>query len=341
MHIHKENPLVSILVPIYNVEKYIERCARSIYEQTYNRLEYVFVDDGSMDSSINILKKVVQDYPSQQEKTIIICHQQNKGLAAARNTAITSCQGVFVIHVDSDDFLEPNAVELLVKKQQETNADFVYTRGYYKHKKGIAKVNCRGWQTEKKPLLSNLLQDKATISIWSKLIKRSLYIDNCIRCDERGSYYEDFQVLPRLIYLSKKIACLDDYIYHLERNNPNSIVTNISHSIEIQKQGLISIQVVCDFFRDKERKYYDLVKKFHLQYLYRMLIKNCKSRNKLGYNEFLHLLKETEKKEWYLIGWNKPLNRNIDQNYYLRMFSSTFKFAKQKTVSALKIMLFK
>ena len=340
MHIHKENPLVSILVPIYNVEKYIERCARSIYEQTYNRLEYVFVDDGSMDSSINILKKVVQDYPSQQEKTIIICHQQNKGLAAARNTAITSCQGVFVIHVDSDDFLEPNAVELLVKKQQETNADFVYTRGYYKHKKGIAKVNCRGWQTEKKPLLSNLLQDKATISIWSKLIKRSLYIDNCIRCDERGSYYEDFQVLPRLIYLSKKIACLDDYIYHLERNNPNSIVTNISHSIEIQKQGLLSIQVVCDFFHDKERKYFDLVRQFHFLYLYRMLNTNCRYRNLEGYNVFLCLLVQSERKDWKLIGWDNLLKRYIDQNYYLKILFLISRQVKQKAIVMIKRMLF-
>lgn len=330
-------PLVSILVPIYNVEKYIERCVRSVFEQTYNNLEYVFVDDGSSDSSIDILKKVILDYPSQQEKTVVIYHQQNKGLAAARNTAITSCQGDFVIHVDSDDFLEKNAVELLVKKQQETDADIVYTRGYYRHKVGIKKINCRGWHPEKEHLLTNLLQDKATISIWSKLIKRSLYTDNDIRCDERGSYYEDFQTLPRLIYLSKKIACLDNYIYHYERTNPNSIVTNIPRSIEIQKQGLISIQVVCDFFRDKNHKYYDLVKKFHLLYLYRMLIKNSKSRNQIGYYEFLHLLKETETKEWYLIGWNNPLNKIIDQNYYLRMFTSTFKFVKQKIVSAIKI----
>ena len=335
-------PLVSILVPIYNVEKYIERCVRSVFEQTYNNLEYVFVDDGSSDSSIDILKKVILDYPSQQEKTVVIYHQQNKGLAAARNTAITSCQGDFVIHVDSDDFLEQNAVELLVKKQQETDADFVYTTGYYWHKQIIKKISCRGWLTEKEPLLTNLLQDKATISIWGKLIKRNLYTDNCIRCDERGSYYEDFQVLPRLIFFSKNIACLDDYIYHYERTNSNSFVTNIPYSIEIQKQGLLSIKVVCDFFQDKEHQYYNWVKKFHLRYMYRMLNKNCKSRNKNNYNEFLQLIKKTERKYWHIIGWNRPLQRVIDSNYYIK--STTYplyflltKFWEQRKTLSKKI----
>lgn len=326
MPIHEKCPLVSILVPIYNVENFIGRCVRSVYEQTYDNLEFVFVDDGCTDKSIDILTNIIKGHPHHKEKTILIHHQQNKGLAAARNTAIASCHGDLVIHVDSDDWLEQTGVEALVKKQQETDADIVYTRGYYRQKKESVKVNCRGWQPEKESLLTNLLQDKATISIWSKLIKRNLYTDNGIKCDERGSYYEDFQVLPRLIYLSKKIACLDDYIYHYERTNPNSIVTNIPRSIEIQKQGLLSIQVICDFFQHKEQRYFDLVNKFRLQYMHRMLNKNCKSRNKIGYYEFLHLLKATERKDWHLIGWNRPLKRAMYNNYYLRLITYPFEY---------------
>ena len=113
------SPLVSILVPVYNVEHYVERCARSILEQTYPNLEFVFVDDACSDSSITILNQVVSDYPSHTARVSIIHHPQNRGLAAARNTAIAACHGDFVIHVDSDDWLEPEAAELLIKKQQE------------------------------------------------------------------------------------------------------------------------------------------------------------------------------------------------------------------------------
>ncbi len=316
---HDDHPLVSILVPIYNVEKYIERCLRSVFGQTYDNVEFVFVDDGSIDGSIDLLNRVIKDYPFRQERITLIHHQRNKGLAAARNSAIYECHGDFVLHVDSDDWVELTAVEVLVKRQQETGADIVYTSGYYRHKEDAVKVHCHGWKQKKGPLLENLLQDKATISIWSKLIKRSLYTDNDIKCDERASYYEDFQVLPRLIHYSKMISCLDAYIYHYERSNPNSIVTNIPNSIEIQRQGLLSIQVVCDFYEDKEQRFYDLVKGFRLRYIYRMLNVNYRERNKKGYYEFLHLLKRTERKDWHLIGWNKLRNRVMDSNYYVRL----------------------
>lgn len=266
----KDLPLVSVLLPVYQVEEYIERCARSVFEQTYQNLEFVFVDDGSTDSSIDLLKSVINDYHDLKDNIHIIRHLENKGLAAARNTAIKSCHGDFVIHVDSDDWIEPIAVQSLVQKQQETKADIVYTRGNFLETNESVKIDCRGWSTDKETLLTNFLQDKATICLWSKLIKRSLYTKHAIRCDERGSYYEDYQSLARLIYYSHTIACLDAYIYHYDRSNPGSIVSNIPYNTEIQKQGLISIQVVCDFFQDKEQRYLELVKRFYMNYLNRL-----------------------------------------------------------------------
>ena len=116
-----DQPLVSVLIPVYQVEDFIERCARSVFEQTYQNLECVFVDDGSTDSSIDILNQIINEYPSLKDNVHIIHHQENRGLAAARNTAINSCHGDFVMHVDSDDWLEPDAAELLVRRQQETD----------------------------------------------------------------------------------------------------------------------------------------------------------------------------------------------------------------------------
>lgn len=107
-------PLVSILIPVYNVEAYIERCARSAFEQSYQNLEFIFVDDATPDASIQVLQRVIADYPDRCDSIKILHHERNRGLAAARNTAIAACHGDFVMHVDSDDWLEPEAAELLI-----------------------------------------------------------------------------------------------------------------------------------------------------------------------------------------------------------------------------------
>lgn len=332
-------PLVSILVPVYNVEPYIERCARSIFGQTYTNLEFVFIDDGCTDSSITILEKVIGEYPCLQEKVIIIHHPHNKGLAAARNTAVSSCHGDFVCHVDSDDWIEPDAIEALVRRHQETEADIIYTSGYYKHEKEPRKIDCHGWSNDKEALLTNILQDKATICMWSKLIKKSLYTDNDITCDERGSFYEDFQALTHLVYYSQSIACLDANIYHYNRLNPISFVSNLSHDIGLQRQGLVSIQVVCDFFQDKEKIYHTLVKQFCLYYLYKVLNANFRHRNRDGYEEFLTVLNQSEKANWFVIGWDKPWKRVVDHNFQLKRLMTVFQRVRQKAVSAPRRML--
>ena len=116
---------VTILIPVYGVEKYIERCARSLFEQTYRDIEYLFIDDCTPDKSIDILKNVMAHYPERASHVTIIRHDVNRGLAAARNSAVANCKTEWVLHVDSDDWLERNAVELLVNKQEETGADIV------------------------------------------------------------------------------------------------------------------------------------------------------------------------------------------------------------------------
>ena len=107
---------VSILVPVYGVEKYIERCARSLFEQTYDNIEYIFVDDCTKDRSIEILQKVLEDYPNRKNQVKILHHEKNRGLSAARNTALDASTGDYLMHVDSDDYLRKDAVLLLAKK---------------------------------------------------------------------------------------------------------------------------------------------------------------------------------------------------------------------------------
>ena len=101
---NSEQNKVSICVPVYGVEKYIERCAISIFEQTYTNLECIFVNDCTKDNSIKILYNVIERYPQRREKIRIIQHDCNRGLAAARNTALEAASGDYILHVDSDNY---------------------------------------------------------------------------------------------------------------------------------------------------------------------------------------------------------------------------------------------
>lgn len=310
-------PVVSILVPVYQVENYIERCARSVFEQTYPNIEYIFVDDKTQDSSISTLKNVLADYPNRKNSVKVIHHEQNRGLAAARNTAVEACSGQFLLHIDSDDWLEPNAVKVLVKKQQETNADIV-TPAAFLHKNGqVNKYSNRGWDLEKKELLTSILAFKISSTIWCRLIRRSLYTEHGIMCDEKGSGGEDFQVLPRLIYYAKKVTGIDTCLYHYDRSSNDSIMNNIWDKIDVQLQGLASVKVIESFFSDKEDYLKEIVFGFTVKNIHYRLRQNALLGKKEGYNTFLRLMKKSNSTFWPLVGWNKASVRFFESNFYL------------------------
>ena len=114
--------MVSILVPVYGVEKYIERCAVSLMEQTYEDIEYIFVDDASPDLSVAVLEEVVARYAKRKSMVRVLHHAQNRGLSAARNTAVDAAVGKYMLHVDSDDYLATDAIEKLVRAAENEQA---------------------------------------------------------------------------------------------------------------------------------------------------------------------------------------------------------------------------
>ena len=124
---------VSVIIPVYNVEQYIERCARSLFGQTLSEMEFIFVDDGTPDRSIDVLKLVLEDYPKRKEQTIILKNDTNRGQMQTRIRGQLSAKGEYLAAVDSDDWIESNAFENLYKRAKETDADavvFGYHREY-------------------------------------------------------------------------------------------------------------------------------------------------------------------------------------------------------------------
>lgn len=221
------NCKVSILVPVYGVEGYIERCAESLFEQNYSNIEYVFVDDCTIDDSIAVLLQVLEKYPCRKEQVKIVRHDSNRGLAAARNTAFDNSTGEYVMHVDSDDFIESNAVELLLKCAREKNADIVVCDNKCVYKDFVT-VRKQDVPPMKQDYLKFLLCKRIQPSIWGKLLSRNLYLKSNVRSVEGLNYGEDYVFIPRIVYYADVIVKLDCFLYNYVLYNNSAYTKNIS-----------------------------------------------------------------------------------------------------------------
>lgn len=246
-------PVVSILVPIYGVEKYIARCVESLFGQTYDNIDYVFVDDCTPDNSITVLKNVLSNYPNRKDSVRIIRHKKNQGLAVARNTAVAVAKGEFLMHVDSDDWIELNTVELCVKKMIETNSDIVYFDGLL-HKPNLTlSIRHNHFTTEIKDETCRILARKESVSIWGALIRTALYINNKIVLKEGLNNGEDYDITPKLCYNASSITYLPESLYHYNFLNEDSY----SHVFSQNKweQTWHVIEDLQQYFSDKGQEY--------------------------------------------------------------------------------------
>lgn len=219
---------VSILTPVYGVEKYIEQCARSLFEQSYAHIEYIFVDDCSKDKSISILESVVAQYPERARQVHILHHPHNKGVGAARQTALMAANGDYVMFVDSDDFLPQDAVENLVEKAKLNNADLI-DGGYAEWQDNqVATIAQMPLHIAKEKYLKLLLcQNIIPNRLWGRIYKRSLIMEHEIFFLEGIDYAEDLFWNAQFLYYGNRIF-LDRVVYYYRTDNMNSYNHNIS-----------------------------------------------------------------------------------------------------------------
>ena len=222
-------PKVSIGVPIYNVEKYIKRCAISLLEQTYDNIEFIFVNDCTPDKSMDILEKVLEQYPGRKNNVHIINNIQNKGIAAVRNTINSLISGDFFLYVDSDDWLEVNAVERLVLFQRETNADLVTFDSIWHYKSKI-QYRTNPQYKDSTDMILKILTGNLGNSIWSRFIRTSILKDHNLMVTNGIDVGEDFQLLIPLLYYSDKVCTLNEKLYNYECRNENSYTYSFSES---------------------------------------------------------------------------------------------------------------
>ncbi len=216
-----QQPLISVIVPIYDVEKYIERCARSIFEQTYQNIEIIFVNDCTPDKSMDILDKVIQEYPSIQSKVQIINHDVNRGLAAARKTGLLVAKAKYVIQWDSDDYVDVQFLEKMVALAEKEDADITICDMNKIYVDKIVHVHTNP-PLDNIECMKHVLVGKVHSSLCNKLIRRSLYVDNNIYPIEGINMCEDLSVMYCLLFFTKKLVYLPEPLYNYDLSNGGS-----------------------------------------------------------------------------------------------------------------------
>lgn len=227
------NVKVSVCIPVYGVEKYIEKCARSLFEQTMREgIEFIFVNDCTKDRSIEILEQVLAEYPNRKALTKIINLPDNGGVGRARRIAIENCTGEYIIHCDPDDWVELDMYEKMYLAAKENDADMVYC-GYFENissgkQKTITIPQYKFCDT----ILKNVLSGKIHCSLCNKLFKQNIALADDLYVPDHICLSEDFLRVSQMLLKCKKVARYSESFYHYFRERENSYTFPAAYKIE-------------------------------------------------------------------------------------------------------------
>ncbi len=215
---------ISVVAPVYGVEKYIGRFAESLFAQSYPHARFVFVNDGTRDSSIEVLNAIIdKDYAHLRDR-ILIVDKENGGLPAARRTGMEYVTGDYVWHVDPDDWIEEGALQRIADFIIENDFPDLVCFDFFKeypdrtrHKKDRAYS-----ASQKKEYVRAMYNHRSCGCVWNKCVKRSLYTDNQVFFPQY-SYAEDTYLMTQLIGFAGSICHLEAPLYHYRKGNPDAI----------------------------------------------------------------------------------------------------------------------
>lgn len=306
---------VSVIVPIYNVEKYLEKCINSLLSQTLEDIQIILVNDGSKDNSGNIAK----EYEKNNKDRVIYVEKENGGLSDARNYGLKYATGDFIAFLDSDDYIEKNAYEEMYNKAIEENADYVECDFIWEFPNKI-RVDKQYPYKNKKEMLSFV-----RVVAWNKLIKRQLIIDNNLEFP-KGLRYEDVEFTYKLIPFINKFAYVDKpFIHYVQRKGSIANVQN-----ERTAEIFTVLDNVIEFYKKNNiyEKYRDELEYNYARYLLCSYLKRmCKIKDKT-------IRKKLLTESWKRLNLNFPNWKenvilktvNIGKNKYMRTVNkSTYK----------------
>lgn len=226
---HNVYNTVSVIIPIYNVENYLRKCVDSVREQTYKNIQIILVDDGSTDTSSNIC-----DEFSSMDSRITVIHKENGGLSSARNTGLSAAMGEFVFYLDSDDYLEPDAIATVLDVQRSSGADLVIGNYFYlytDHEDAAFSVFTQEVMLTAPEAMEALISGKIQNFAWGKLIRANIAHSHLF---PEGKLFEDMFWTHHVIHDCENVCILCKPIVHY-RQRDNSI----SYSYTINRLDIL------------------------------------------------------------------------------------------------------
>lgn len=235
--------LVSVLVPVYNAERYVSRLMQSLFGQTYGNVEYVFVDDGSTDGSVAAIERAVTASPLHAARTTIVTRPKNKGVAATRNTLLDNAHGDYILFVDSDDYISPDAVAKLVETAESTGADIV-RQNYYELRGGGAEPLLRAFPpvTDRESALRALVAGSDMVdALWLLLVRRALVTTHRLRFPDNINVCEDWVMSVKLYFYSAKTVSVPEAYYYYDRGNAGSLTARRAFAHEEGMKAAVAV----------------------------------------------------------------------------------------------------
>lgn len=311
-------PLISVIVPVYNGEAFIEKCFNSILNQTYENLEIIIINDGSKDKSPEIC-----DEFAELDERIIVVHQSNVGLSSVRNKGLDMASGDLIGFVDSDDSIHPKMYEILLKHLNDNGADIamcgitkVYNANISEHIKGSDKkiTNQQIHSFRQEEAFQNLFNEKnlAMVVPWNKLYKREIF--KHVRYPD-GKVHDDEFVIHHIIQATNKIVFTDAILYYYYHNEAS--FTNEKYNLkrldaiealrdrvllfELQKYNYLLQQVTNTYLHLIIIHYYSVKRHFPSE---KGVLSELKNEFRTGFKNYKNILNEKDKMELKLFLFN-------------------------------------
>lgn len=244
-------PKVSVCIPIYCVEKYIEQCARSLFVQTLNDIEFIFVDDCSPDNSVEVLEQIIKEYPQRVEQIKIIRHEKNQGHYGVFKTLLTNASGEYVITCDSDDWVEPNMYEKMYQKAKETKAEVICC-DYYLEKLNTQTYGVSHFEGSSDARIRAWIKRKYMAYSWAMMVHRSLIdILEYIPC----GYVEDCVRACQVLCNASSYAYIAEALYHY-RSQGQGVTTYAKQKFRMEMQ-YIAYSWIINFLHQKYGQNYE------------------------------------------------------------------------------------
>lgn len=283
---------LSIIIPCYNVEKFIKKCIESIEKQTYNDLEIIIVDDGSNDNTLKIVKELKKKY-----KNITIIEQRNSGVSIARNNALKVASGDLITFVDADDFLENDMYEKMINKMEEESADIISCNYNVIVENEIVRQGKNDetvlvYEGQNNIMKAFFKQKISGIAVWNKIFKKNIV--EMIHFENELKHYEDKVFLYKACKEAKKVILYNISKYNYVKNDKSasSKIFDISYLDILDAQNIICKQ---------ENEFEDLSKmdlsNTYLSLIRMMIISEEYKRYKDLYYDYIQLVKKTKYKQ--------------------------------------------